>query len=239
MKNHRTMETFIWACAAWALGVAALLVWQLVPAQTDGWGAFDRTVQVLAAFGTLGAVIASLWIALRQNRLAERHAVETSMMYAAGIAFDLADAHMELWTTINLIDFDDAAPPEPKGLDEVYRTERSDQALRVRVNTLRAATSHRLYKIQSDEIARLSALPRSAANHLHAAVAVIRAVDAELLEAQNPLLPFRVTRRQFNRWATSCSEAARHLTVAHSVISEVARLSAPRPTGAQLYGDDN
>ena len=239
MNNHSARENLIWACASLALGVAALLIWQLVPAQSDGWAAFDRTVQGLAAFGTLGAVIVSLWIALRQSRLTERNAVETSMMYAAGIAFDLSDAYKELWTAINIVHFEEIDQTAPKGLEVTNHSEDADYRMRVRVNSLRMATSHRLYSISSDEIARLSALPKSAANHLHAAVAMIRAVDAELQRAQDPLLPFRVPSGVLRRWHSSCSEAARHLTVAHSVISEAAKLSAPRPTSAQLYGDDD
>lgn len=85
MNKQKAQETAVWVFAIWALGLATLIAWHVIPEQKTGWDVFVQVVGVATAIGTVGALGWAMYVSYSTSREQSRRDFEGAVILAAGM----------------------------------------------------------------------------------------------------------------------------------------------------------
>lgn len=219
------MRTWQWGLIAWTGGSLIALLFAFVH-HGEGWGAFDRIVQVISALATTAAVVVALRLAQKQAELAKKQETDRAVLVAAGVEPMLIWAATDLEKMCISVGFR-PAPEECKDLEEL-------RGIHIRLRyAISNLMQHQGFNLSQDVLLGLIPLPNNAASRLHAVCAVAKSLheltvggmDFAWAEASE----FKARERQFEEWTDQLYWMKDQLDIAVPEIEKAAAIGAPPP----------
>lgn len=243
MEKSKVTETAIWAFAIWAFAVVLLILWQLVPSKHTGWEVFNQVVSVVAAAGTVGAVVWAMRSSFAQQQEQARRDKEAAIILAAGLSDLLKHANARLYQTILTIDFSEVS----EVVADELNLPPNDQQLRQQAQEGRSALLSALkgpaFSHGFSTISKLAPLPNNCATRFYKARSMIKALvheievqnsgdDWKLLHGQDRMLMLRM-------WSSRATEASKYSMQVANDIDVIVRDAGIDLTDEELYGSDS
>jgi hypothetical protein len=190
------------------------------------WGA-----NILSTISTAAAVIVALWFGLKGERDAKAQALKRANLVAARISVSLDTVVQELRSLSADLAFTVEPAPPP------------DVILRENWKAITAYFEQHTFKVELDVLSALTELPKNCAHLIaraedtlgHARQIVGRVGKGAIVmsERNEPVNERGLAVGQVRQLL---DQAQDYLTIASRVCMEAAILSAPAPTGEELYG---
>lgn len=235
MERHKLeSEAYQWF-GLLLLGVAALIAWQVIPAQATGWDYFDKVIDVVTAVATTAAVVVSLWLARASDRRQDKEKLIRARLLAARLVADLEGPLKALSQFVNLVDFQDSDEADMLAKMPAARLVSAQR----RLDRLMEESGRPQWIIDAALLEGIVPLGNSTAHRLEYGCRSLVAINRELVEYSKHWQTIDADYKEYllSEWAKTFSKAERFISVAFAACQDAAALGAPEPSPDEIYGD--